>query len=127
MKYQIINIKTIVTDNDLEAGLSFFEGEHDIPFKIERLYCVYENKKLKGFHPNKQSGQLMFCPYGAIEILVDDGDRREAVLLNSPSVGIILPPGIWREITWKKSDSVLCVAASGHYEPEKLQDNYELI
>ncbi len=128
MEYQIINIKTVIMDNGLESGLSFFEGEHDIPFKINCLYCVYESEKnnLKGFYTNKQSYQLMFCPYGIIEVLIDDGNKKEKVLLDNPSVGLILPLGIWREVTWKKSDSIFCVAASGYHDPEKMKNDYEL-
>lgn len=128
IKYQLISIKTVMTNNNLESGLSFFEGEHDIPFKINRLYCTYENeeKKLKGFHSDKQGWQLMFCPYGIIELIIDDGEKKEKILLDKPSVGLILRPGVCHEINWKRSNSVLCVATSGHYESEKLRDDYEL-
>lgn len=128
MKYQFVDIRTVITKGTEDSGLSFLEGEQDIPFKINRLYCIYEkdNKNYKGFHPNKHSWQLLFCPHGAIEVLIDDGIAKEKIVLDNPGKGFILHPGIWREIKWKQKDSVLCVAASGHYEPEKLRSDYEL-
>ena len=128
MEYQLVKIRTVITEDAEKTGLSFLEGEQDIPFKINRLYCMYEKEKneQKGFHPNKHSWQLLFCPHGVIEVLVDDGTKREIITLDNPDKGFILHPGIWREITWKQKHSVLCVAASGHYEPEKLRNDYDL-
>lgn len=126
MKYQLVKIRTAITSDDMESGLSFFESERDIPFKINRFYCIYEKNNQKGFHLHKQSWQLLFCPYGAIDVFVDDGIERRTISLDNPSKGLVLHPGIWREIVWKEENSVLCVATSGHYEPEKLRDDYNL-
>lgn len=54
------------------------------------------------------------------------GEKRKVVSLDTPSKGLILHPGVWREITWKVKDSVLCVATSGHYEPERLRTDYNM-
>jgi dTDP-4-dehydrorhamnose 3,5-epimerase-like enzyme len=127
MEYQLVKIRTVFTEDDIESGLSFLEAEQDIPFKINRLYCVYEREnKQKGFHLHKHSWQLLFCPYGVIDVLIDDGEKRKVVSLDTPSKGLILHPGVWREITWKVKDSVLCVATSGHYEPERLRTDYNM-
>lgn len=127
MKYRLVKIRTAITRDDVESGLSFVEAEQDIPFKINRLYCVYEKENnQKGFHPHKHSRQLLFCPYGAIDVLIDDGTEKKIVSLDDPSKGIILHSGVWREITWKIEHSVLCVATSGQYEPEKLRGSYDM-
>lgn len=127
MEYQLVEIRTVFTENEMESGLSFLEAEQDIPFKINRLYCVYEKESnQKGFHPHKHSWQLLFCPYGAIDVLIDDGRKKKVVSLDAPNKGLILHPGIWREITWKMKRSILCVAASGHYEPDKLRTDYNI-
>lgn len=127
MEYQLVKIRTVFTKEDVESGLSFLEAEQDIPFKIKRLYCVYEKEdKQKGFHPHKHSWQLLFCPYGVIDVLIDDGKERKIITLDAPSKGLILHSGVWREITWKMKDSVLCIAASGHYEPDKLRTDYNM-
>ncbi len=126
LDFEVIKIRTALQKNDTNTGLSFFEGEHDIPFRITRFYTIFESEqdKQKGFHAHKQSWHLLFCPYGRIDVMVDTGRDRKTITLDDPSVGLILQPRIWREILWKKSGSVLCVAASGHYDVEKLRNDY---
>ena len=127
LEYEVVKIRTAFQKDDKQTGLSFFEGEHDIPFRINRLYTIFEAEQdnQKGFHPHKQSWHLLFCPYGSIDVMVDTGKERKTIALNEPSTGLILHPSVWREMVWKRSGSVLCVAASGHYDADKLRNSYE--
>ena len=127
LDYEIVKIRTALQKDDNTTGLSFFESEHDIPFGIKRLYAIYESEQDKqtGFYPRKQSWHLLFCPYGSIDVMVDTGRERKTVSLCSQSTGLILHPGIWREIIWKQPGSVLCVAASGHYNADDMDDDYQ--
>ncbi len=124
--YEVVKIRTALQKEDIHSGLSFFEGEHDIPFRIARLYSIYESEQdhQKGFHPHKQSWHLLFCPYGSIDVYIDTGKEERHIQLDDPSVGLILHPSVWREMTWKKRGSVLCVAASGHYDADKLRNDH---
>ena len=124
--YDIVKIRTALSKDDKETGLSFFEGEHDIPFNIKRLYTIFEaeQEKQRGFYQYKQSWHLLFCPFGSIDVMVDTGRERRTISLSDPSAGLILHPSVWREMVWKKPGSVLCVAASGHYDADKLHSNY---
>ena len=67
MKYEVINIRTI--ENEF-GGLSFFEGEHDIPFAIKHLCCIYktDEERKRTFYTDAASQLLMFCPYGEVEV-----------------------------------------------------------
>lgn len=125
-EYDVVKIRTALQKDDPTSGLSFFESEHDIPFSIRRIYAIYENeqKRQTGFHPHKQSWHLLFCPYGSIDVYIDTGKERKHIVLDSPSVGLILHPSIWREMTWVRPGSVLCVASSGHYGVETLRSDY---
>lgn len=126
LEYEIVKIRTAYVKEAPNTGLSFFEGEHDIPFQIRRLYTIYEmeQEKQRGFHAHKQSWHLLFCPYGSIDVMLDTGKERKTVSLSDPSTGLILHPSVWREMIWKKAGSVLCVAASGHYDADKLNVDY---
>lgn len=111
----IIDIKTIAAEN---AGqLSFFEATHDIPFEIKRVYYIsYVPKGAeRGGHAHKKLKQLLFCPYGAVKMILDDGKTREEIVLDDASKGLVIDKPIWREMLWLKDDSVLCVAASDYY------------
>ena len=112
---KLFKIKTIGTEN---AGqLSFIEGSHDIPFDIKRVYYIsnVDEGVKRGFHAHKNLKQLLFCPYGKIGLLLDDGHSKEEIILDSPSLGLLIEQPLWREMTWIENNSVLCVLASDYY------------
>lgn len=121
---KVINIKTIPTVNAGE--LSFFEANHDVAFDVKRIYYISKVPEgvRRGFHAHKQLKQLLFCPYGKIQLILDNGERREEITLSDPSIGIVIDKPIWREMLWLQKDSVLCVAASDYYEVEDYIRNY---
>ena len=100
------------------GSLSYLESWKDLPFSILRVYYIYEVPKgiKRGGHAHKKLKQILFCPYGRIEIIMDDGFGRESVLLDRADKGLIILPGIWREMRWLTEGSVLCVAASMYYD-----------
>ncbi len=120
----IINISTKINETGI---LSFFESQKDIPFDIKRIYYITNVKKndIRGHHAHKQLKQLLFCPYGEIEIMLDNGYKKENILLDNPSKGLIIESGIWREMEWLIDNSVLCVAASEYYDENDYIRNYD--
>lgn len=116
MQYEVINIKTIQTEK--EGQLSFFEGEHSFPFPIKRIYYIHHVPvgARRGAHAHKTLQQMLFCPYGSVTIFLNNGETEEQIRLDNPSIGIVLQPGLWRDILWNEDNSVLCVAASQYYD-----------
>ena len=125
MLFRTIGIKTIDTKDS--GSLSFFEGNRDVPFEIKRIYYISSVPMgiTRGFHAHKALKQLLFCPYGEILIRLDDGCVKEEILLNNPSVGILIDKPMWREMVWMKEASALCVAASEYYDPDDYIRDYE--
>ena len=113
--FKIINIKTISTNDS--GQLSFVESTRDIPFEFKRIYYISKVSEgvKRGFHAHKQLRQLLFCPYGKISIMLDDGSIKNEMILDNPSFGILIDRPLWREMTWLEDDSVLCVLASDYY------------
>lgn len=64
-------------------------------------------------------------PYGSVQVLLDDGKKKEKILLDEPQKGLIIYPNTWRELTWLKDDSVLCVAVSEYYNPSENTQDYQ--
>lgn len=122
---RVIHIKTIPTVNAGE--LSFFEGTHDIPFDIKRIYYISKVPEgvRRGFHAHKELKQLLFCPYGRIQLVLENKNGREEIELSDPSVGVIIEECTWREMLWLQKESVLCVAASDFYKTEDYIRNYD--
>ncbi|MEH2957565.1 GNAT family N-acetyltransferase [Candidatus Merdisoma sp. JLR.KK006] len=115
---KIISIKTIPT---VGAGeLSFFEVGDEINFDIKRIYYISKVPEgvRRGFHAHKELKQILFCPYGKIHLILDEGNGREEITLSDPSIGVVIEHPVWREMLWMEKDSVLCVAASEHYRAE---------
>ena len=125
---RIVHVKTVPTINAGE--LSFFEGTHDIPFEIKRIYYISKVPEgvRRGFHAHKKLKQFLFCPYGRIQIVLENANMREEIELSDPSIGIIIDKPTWREMLWLQRDSVLCVAASDFYCVEDyIRDHDEFI
>ena len=122
---KVIHIKTIPTVNAGE--LSFFEATHEIPFDIKRIYYISKVPEgvRRGFHAHKELKQLLFCPYGRIQLILENKNGREEIELSDPSIGVVIEQCTWREMLWLQKDSVLCVAASDFYSVEDYIRDYE--
>ncbi len=121
----MIHIKTIPTINAGE--LSFFEATHEIPFDIKRIYYISKVPEgtRRGFHAHKELKQLLFCPYGRIQLVLENKNGREEIELSDPSIGVVIEECTWREMLWLQKDSVLCVAASDFYKVEDYIRDYD--
>ena len=110
--------------------LSFFEANKDIPFEIKRIYYIYNVPPgtKRGMHAHKELNQFLWCPYGEIKVVLDNGNEKKEFLLDSPEKGLLVGRGIWHEMYWLKENSVLCVAASDYYnEKDYIRDYYEFL
>ena len=114
--FKEINFEKI--GNQEYGFLSFFESFKEFPYEIKRIYYIYDVPKesIRGFHAHKSLKQLIFCIYGDIELVIDDGKKKEKFRLNSPNYAILLDGVYWRELKWNINESVLCVVASEYYD-----------
>lgn len=122
---KIIHIRTVPT---VGAGeLSFFESYNDFGFDIKRIYYISKVPEgaRRGFHAHKTLKQILFCPYGRIQLVLENKDSREEIELSDPSIGVIIDKPVWREMLWLQKDSVLCVAASEYYDADDYIRNYD--
>lgn len=122
---RVIHIKTIPTVNAGE--LSFFEGTHEIPFDIKRIYYISKVPEgvRRGFHAHRELKQFLFCPYGRIQLILENKNGREEIELSDPSIGVVIEKCTWREMLWLQRDSVLCVAASDFYKADDYIRDYD--
>lgn len=107
--------------------LSYFESEKDIPFPIRRIYYTYDVPvgTKRGMHAHKKLQQILWCPYGEIEVILDNGKERTNYLLDSPEKALLVLKGYWHDMYWKKEGSVLCVAASDYYNEDDYIRDYD--
>jgi acetyltransferase-like isoleucine patch superfamily enzyme len=104
--------------HDLRGNLSVAEFAKDIPFAPKRYFLVFDvpSEKTRGEHAHYRCHQFLVCAKGSCSVVVDDGTSRKEVLLDSPDLGIYLPPLTWGIQYKYSSDAVLIVFASDYYD-----------
>lgn len=111
---------------DLRGNLTVGEFGRSIPFEAKRYFMVFgvPNAEVRGEHAHRTCHQFLICANGSLSVVADDGTRREEFLLDSPSIGIHLPPLTWG-VQYKYSpDAVLLVFASEFYDTNEYIRDY---
>ena len=104
--------------NHRERGnLTVIENGKQIPFNVSRIYYLYDVPagEARGGHAHKELTQLIVAASGSFDVTLFDGSDRRTVTLNCPFVGLLVLPGIWRELDNFSSGSVSLVLASHEY------------
>ncbi len=103
---------------DMRGQLAFAEIGKQIPFDIKRFFLVYgvASKETRGEHTHRKLHQFLVCVHGQCSLMADDGNNREEFLLDSPTVGVHLPPLVWAVQYKHTADAVLLVLASDYYD-----------
>jgi len=124
MRPRIIQLPKIP---DERGNLSFVEEKKHIPFKIERVYWIYDvpGGEVRGGHAFKQQQELIVALSGSFDVLVDDGINKETFSLNRSYYGLFIPSGLWRQMQNFSTNSLALVLSSTHYmEPDYIR-NYD--
>ena len=97
-----------------------------LPFDIKRAYYIFGTKTgvVRGFHAHKALHQVAICVSGSCRMVLDDGNLREEVLMDSPVIGIDLPPMLWHEMYEFSQNCVLLVLASDYYDESDYVRDY---
>ncbi|MFA0038845.1 FdtA/QdtA family cupin domain-containing protein [Vibrio sp. 10N.261.52.A1] len=112
---------------DQRGSLISLEEQRNIPFDIKRVYYIYNTKNeiSRGFHAHKNLEQVAICVKGSCRIVLDDGQSRESVVLDSPDQGLYIDNNKWREMHDFSKDCVLLVLASNIYDESDYIRDYE--
>jgi hypothetical protein len=106
--------------NNRSGNITVVESNSTIPFSIERVYYLYDvpGNEERGGHGHKELKQLIVAASGSFSITLNDGRVKRTFLLNNPNNGLLVVPGIWRELNDFSSGSVCLVLASMFYSEE---------
>jgi len=112
---------------DLRGSLAAGEFSADVPFQPRRYFLVFDvpSAEVRGEHAHRKCHQFMACIRGSCAIVVDDGVRREELILDSPYQGVYVPPMIWAVQYRYSADAVLLVFASDPYDPMDYIRDYQ--
>lgn len=112
---------------DNRGNLVAIEGNRHIPFEIKRVYYIYGSSSdvARGFHAHRELRQVAACLSGQCRIVMDDGSKKEDVILNSPSQALLIEKKQWHEMYDFSSDCILLVLASAIYDESDYIRKYD--
>jgi len=101
-----------------DGNITIVEGKENIPFDIKRIYYLYDipGGEDRGGHAHLELTQLIVAASGSFDVLLDDGNNKKIVTLNRPDYGLLVVPGIWRELMEFSSGGICLVLASHKYD-----------
>jgi hypothetical protein len=108
------------------GNITIIEGQKNIPFDLQRIYYLYDipGGEGRGGHAHKELQQLIVAASGSFDVILDDGNNKKIVTLNRPDFGLLVVPGIWRELVEFSSGAICLVMVSHKYDESDYIRNY---
>jgi hypothetical protein len=126
-KIKIVNLPKIL---DNRGNLSFIEEEGHIPFKIKRVYWIYDvpGGEFRGSHAFKKTEELIVALSGSFDVVLHDGINESRFSLNRSYHGIYVPRMVWRKLDNFSTNSLALILASTAYnENDYIRDFNEFM
>jgi len=110
----IINLPKI---EDIRGNLTFIEEENHIPFKIKRVYWIYDvpGGQIRGGHAFREQEEFIVALSGSFNVEISDGNETSIFTLNRSYYGLYIPNGLWREMNNFSTNSLAMVLSSTLY------------
>jgi dTDP-4-dehydrorhamnose 3,5-epimerase-like enzyme len=104
--------------SEKRGNLTFIESSNQIPFKIERVFYIYDipSGETRGAHANKLVEEFVICVSGSLDVKLDDGLDKATVHLNRPFKGLYIPPLTWCNMENFAPGTVYVVLASTKFD-----------
>lgn len=111
----------------IKGNITVVENGKTVPFDIARTYYLYDvpGGESRGGHAHRELRQLIIAASGSFNVILDDGNVKRTFTLNRPYQGLLVVPGIWRELDDFSSGSVCLVLASMKYNEEDYIRDYD--
>ncbi|MBO4447500.1 MAG: WxcM-like domain-containing protein [Bacteroidales bacterium] len=124
-KYSLEDCRIVELDrhhSDRKGNLTVVENGVTLPFDVKRVYYMYDvpGGESRGAHAHKSLSQLIVAASGSFRVTLSDGVNSRSFFLNRPYHGLLVRPGMWRDLDDFSSGAVCMVLASDIY----LEDDY---
>lgn len=113
-------------EGERRGSITVVENGGALPFDTRRVYYLYDvpGGSSRGAHAHKALSQLIIAASGSFRVTLDDGRSRRTYFLNRPYQGLLVRPGIWRDLDDFSSGAVCMVLASDVYQKEDYIRDY---
>lgn len=120
------DLQELKTIGDERGFLVALESNKNVPFDIKRVYYIYSTQNIaRGFHAHKELQQVAICVSGSCKMILDDGENKKTLVLDSPNKSVFIDKMIWREMHDFSDDCVLLVLASDYFDEADYIRNYD--
>ena len=95
----LIRLFHIPSLGDDRGSLVALEAHKTVPFDVKRVYYIFGTQAgvSRGYHAHRALQQVAVCVTGKCRMVLDDGQRREEVWLDSPTKGLLIGDLVWRD------------------------------
>ncbi len=116
-KVKIVSLPKV---EDPRGNLSFIEEENHIPFKIKRVYWIYDvpGGCMRGGHAFKKSEEFIIALSGSFDVILNDGEKEIKYNLNRSYYGLYIPNLVWRKMENFSTNSLALIVSSISYEKQ---------
>ena len=123
MKPCFINLPKV---EDIRGNLSFIEEKNHLPFKIARVYWIYDvpGGEYRGAHAFRETDELIIALSGSFDVVLNDGENENKFQLNRSYFGVYVPRMIWRKLENFSTNSLALILASTYYNADDYIRDY---
>jgi dTDP-4-dehydrorhamnose 3,5-epimerase-like enzyme len=96
-----------------------------LPFVVQRIFWTYHTPDniLRGRHAHRATEQVVLAVAGRILVTVEHADGTlEVFRLESPHMGLYLPPNVWHTIQYSLGAVQLALASQPFSEEDYIRD-----
>ena len=103
---------------DLRGNLSFIEEDSHIPFKIMRVYWIYDvpGGERRGAHAFRTTEEMIVALSGSFDVVLNDGLKEFRYHLNRSYYGVLIPKMMWRILENFSTNSLALVISSSVFD-----------
>ena len=121
------SLMKLQTISDPDGSLVVNEIAKLLPFTPRRYFIVYDvpYHDVRGLHAHHLQHQFLTCVRGSAHVMVDNGHHRAEVILDSPGVGLYVPPMRWGAQYKYSPGSAMLALSSSEYDPSDYIHDYD--
>ena len=121
---EVIDLPKIL---DKRGNLSIVEEFKNIPFKIERVYWIYDvpGGEVRGGHAYKKSEEFIIALSGSFDVVLHDGKEEQRFHLNRSYYGLYVPKMIWRSMENFSTNSLALIVSDKGYRVDDYIRDFE--
>ena len=105
---------------DFRGNLSFIEEDSQLPFRIRRVYWIYDvpGGESRGGHAFRNTEELIVALSGSFDVVLHDGSKEYRYHLCRSYFGVYVPKMLWRSLENFSTNSLALIIASTDFAEE---------